>query len=138
MAAIEWSARMNVGIPEIDRQHQKLLELFNDLEEGLSRSLPVKKPRVLFAELVSYSKYHFLGEENLMQVAGWAGRDDHARVHAEFVAKVTELERTLECEGNLEAALASSRFLRHWILRHIVVADRLAFATMEREGRLVG
>ena len=35
MARIEWSAKMTVGVPEIDRQHQQLLELFNGLEEGL-------------------------------------------------------------------------------------------------------
>jgi hemerythrin-like metal-binding protein len=138
MSRIEWTAKMNVGVPEIDRQHQRLLELFNDFEEGQATSLSAKQVRHLFVELQSYARYHFRSEENLMLVARWTGREEHAALHAEFAAKVSDLERLLEQEGTMPAALEGSRFLRHWIVRHIVVADRLAYATMQREGRLPG
>jgi hemerythrin len=138
MSRIEWTAKMNVGVPEIDRQHRTLLDLFNSLEGGLSAGVAARALRRLFVELQSYTRYHFQGEENLMLVAGWSGRQEHVELHAEFAARVDELDRLLDRDGAKETALEGSRFLRRWILRHIVVADRLAYATMQRESRLPG
>ena len=122
---------MEVGVTEVDRQHRKLLDLFNDLEDALARRVTARMIRPLFAELASYAHYHFRTEQNLMRVHGFSGHDEHAAVHDEFIAKVSELQRVLGSEGSERAALDSSRFLRAWIVRHILVADKLAWAVMK-------
>jgi hemerythrin-like metal-binding protein len=132
MSRIPWSEQLGVGVPEIDRQHQKLLELFNALEDALGRGDAARMVRPLLAELVSYSKYHFSTEQNLMRLHRCPGTDEHVAAHDEFTAKIHRLEQVLEAEGGEAAALEISRFLRGWIVKHVIVADRLVWAAVRR------
>jgi hemerythrin len=127
MARIAWTRQMSVGVPEIDRQHQRLIYLFNGLEEGLLRGSATRILRGLFAELVSYTDYHFTTETNILRMDGYGGLPGHLEAHAGFVAKLGGLELLLQREGADTAAMEANRFLRSWIVRHIIVADRLAF-----------
>jgi hemerythrin len=128
MARIAWTEQMSVGVPEIDRQHQRLVDLFNGLEEGLLRGGAPRILRGLFAELASYTRYHFTTEAHVLRMDEHPALRAHLDAHEEFVAKLADLEPLLQREGAWAAAMETSRFLRSWILRHIVVADRLAFA----------
>jgi hemerythrin len=128
MARIRWTEQMSVGVPEIDRQHARLVDLFNGLGEGLVHGSASRILRGLLAELVSYTKYHFTTEANILRMDENRGLQAHLEAHDDFVAKLSELEPVLLCEGAEAAAIETSRFLRTWILRHIIVADRLAFA----------
>jgi hemerythrin len=134
MSRIAWTEQMSVGVPEIDRQHQRLIDLFNGLDEGLVRGSASRLVRGLFAELASYTKYHFGREANLLRLDGYAGLPAHLAAHDEFTAKVADLEPLLQREGGEAAAIETNRFLRGWILRHIVVVDRLAFARYRARG----
>ncbi len=58
---------------------------------------------------------------------------DHLAAHEEFTAKVAAFGPVLQRDGGEAAALEASRFLRGWILRHIVLVDRLAFAGKRRQ-----
>jgi len=128
MPRITWSAQMSVGVPEIDRQHERLVDLFNGLEEGLVRGSASRIIRGLLAELTSYTKYHFTTEAHLLRMDDFRGLRQHMDAHSEFFGKLSELDPLLQRLGAESAALEASRFLRSWILRHIIVADRLAFA----------
>jgi hemerythrin-like metal-binding protein len=128
MPPIAWTDRMSVGVTEVDRQHRRLLELFNRLEEELARGGVSRGVRALFADLDSYTRYHFNGETNLLRIRASRDLDGQRKAHGEFMAKIAGLGALLGRDGDQAAALAASRFLRGWILRHIVVADRLAFA----------
>jgi hemerythrin len=127
---------MSVGVPEIDRQHQRLIYLFNGLEEGLLRGSATRILRGLLAELVSYTKYHFTTETNILRLDGYRGLASHVQSHDEFVAKLEALEPLLQREGADTVAMEANRFLRSWIVRHIIVADRLAFT--DRRPKRVG
>ena len=127
MARIAWTEQMSVGVVEIDRQHQRLIDLFNGLEEGLVRGGASRIIRGLFAELASYTKYHFSTEANILRRSGFRGLERHTDAHADFVSRLGELESLLQREGAEPAAIQANRLLRSWILRHIVVADRVAF-----------
>jgi hemerythrin len=129
MARIAWTDQMSVGVPEVDRQHVHLVELLNGLEEGLARGSASRILRGVFAELSSYTKYHFTAEVNVLRADGFHGLQGHLDAHDEFVRKLADLEPLLQHEGADTAALEASRFLRQWIVRHILVADRLAFSS---------
>jgi hemerythrin len=134
MSQIPWTDQLSVGVPEIDRQHQKLLELFNALDEALSRGAAAKMVRPLLAELASYTHYHFSTEQNMMRLHRCTGIDEHVAKHDEFTAKIRHLEHVLQADGSESAALETSRFLREWIVKHVIVADRLVWSAVRREG----
>ena len=138
MSRIGWTEQMSVGVPGIDRQHQRLVDLFNGLEDELVRGSASRVVRSLFAELASYGRYHFGTEVNLLRIDDYPGLAGHVDAHDEFTARVADLESLLQREGGESAAVEASRFLRGWILRHIVVADRLAFANRRHRAGLEG
>lgn len=128
MPRIAWSEKMSIGVDPVDRQHRHLLDLFNRLEESLAAGDAPLRVRGLFHDLAGYTRYHFSSEANQMRLDGLADLHGHLAAHDEFTAKVASLEPLLIREGDEAAALEASRFLRRWILRHIVVVDRLTFA----------
>jgi hemerythrin-like metal-binding protein len=133
MARLAWSERMAIGVPEIDRQHQRLLELLNELEDALARGGSQRFVRPLLADLSSYARYHFSTEQNLMRLHHKPGYDEHVVAHDEFTAKVEELRKMLETETAETTAVDTGRFLRSWIVRHVLVADKMVWAPATRD-----
>lgn len=124
---------MAVGVEQVDRQHQQLLELLGRLEESLaSGGAAARGARRIFADLASYTRYHFSTEAHLMRIQEPRNQAAHLAAHDDFTARVAGLEPLLLREGDEAAALEANRFLRSWILRHIVVVDRLTFASSSR------
>ena len=134
MARLSWNDRLELGVPEIDRQHRKLLEHLDNLTAGLAEGRAARMLRPVLADLISYSKYHFNAEENLMRTRGWSGLSDHVKLHQEFIHKVDLFQQMLARETPADVAAESCRFLSAWFVRHIAVADRLAWASMRQQG----
>jgi hemerythrin-like metal-binding protein len=134
MARLTWNDQLQLGVPEIDRQHQRLVEQLTELTQGIREHRPAHALRHVLAELISYSRYHFNAEENLMRTRGWSGLDEHAALHRLFIGRVDLFQQLLGRETPEEVALKSARFLAAWIVRHIAIADRLAWSSMRHQG----
>ena len=64
---IEWNDEYLLGVPEIDKQHKKLIAIANELYDvvtGDESALKEKMPSIL-KELTDYTEYHFSNEEEL-------------------------------------------------------------------------
>lgn len=123
MSIIQWGVDFYTGLPDVDRQHLKLVALANRLSEVAD-----DQPEALdqaFRELQDYILEHFSLEERLMEEAK-IDADHlkyHKHAHALFVAKITELwdARNRGSGQTLEEMLI---FLTSWILQHILQTDR--------------
>jgi hemerythrin-like metal-binding protein len=133
VARLAWNESFALGVPEIDRQHQKLFELLAEFDAGAARGLAAQGVRRLFLELSSYSRYHFSSEENLMRARGWAGLEEHAALHREFIVWLEKTAPRLAA-GGAPVAPETRRFLSAWLVRHVAVADRLVWADMRQRG----
>lgn len=133
MPDLTWNDSFALGVPEIDRQHQRLFELLDDLELGLQSGNGAAAVRHLFSGLSSYSRYHFSAEENLMRTRGWGGLAEHAALHVEFIQWLDSMSSTVGA-GDSAAMAELRRFLRSWLVRHVGVVDRLAWASMKQQG----
>ncbi len=60
------------------------------------------------------------------------GCDEHVSAHGEFSTKVADLGRMLDTGKSGEAAKESCRFVRTWIVRHVLVADQLVWTMPPR------
>lgn len=128
-----WSRELEVGIPEVDVQHQKLVELINKLAiqlVGFSDELQLSK---VFDELADYADYHFTTEEGVWNQ--YLKSDDewtkaHKKVHSSFFEKVAELkDDNIKFEKSIEKIL---KFLIGWLATHILETDkRMALASLE-------
>lgn len=123
MPRINWSSMLSVGVPEIDRQHQILIGLINQLSDAADDSgVRVDIPAIL-DELVRYTEYHFSFEEKLMQDTNYRDYAEHQREHHTFINKMKELVGRLE-HGEPVPGPELLRFLRDWLVSHILHVDR--------------
>ena len=126
MSNIVWDSAWNIGHAEIDGQHQRWVELFNDLEKAFLSEEKVDLPSVqkdTYKKILDYTRYHFASEEGYMQDTAYQEAVPHWRLHKEFDRIVYEKYRELE-SGNPILTSELLALIRNWLLRHIQVEDK--------------
>lgn len=119
-AALDWDDSLNLGHPEIDRQHKKLVELINQVRACGDGDAEVEVMRALTA-MYLYAREHFFDEEALMDRLDFAEAADHKVMHQFFVAKTQAL--TDACLGGGATPDDVGGFLVSWLREHIAVED---------------
>jgi len=71
---MDWSTALAVGHPEIDRQHQVLIEIANRLNGAMRSGAGRAACGAILDELVNYTLTHFSFEEKLMEKHEYAQR----------------------------------------------------------------
>ncbi|MDR2101980.1 MAG: bacteriohemerythrin [Treponema sp.] len=122
---VEWEDRYALGIPLIDEQHKKLVEMTNELYRGCLRG--GDEARDYFMKTVrgtvDYVKYHFAAEEKILENIKYPGFTEHKREHEGFVKQVVDEVKNFQ-EGKKFVPNLFVRYLRDWILTHIAVQDK--------------
>jgi hemerythrin len=122
MALIFWYDSMSVRIPEIDRHHQHLIDLLNQLYEGFIEVQSAQTIEILLQELVDYVAYHFAAEERFMEADQYTLLAEHRLEHAQLSQHVQEFFRDFR-EGRHRIAMELLAFLSKWATAHILEMD---------------
>jgi hemerythrin len=122
---VEWENRYSLGIPPIDEQHKKLVEMTNDLYRGCLQGDDAARRYFMDAVhgVVDYVKYHFTAEERILENIKYPDIVEHKREHEGFVKKIFEDVKSFE-EGKKFVPNVFVRYLKDWILTHIAVQDK--------------
>jgi hemerythrin len=123
---VEWDESYSLGIPIIDRQHKKLIDMTNTLYEGCLAGDNTARTYFMrtIHDAVEYVQYHFTSEERLLRRIGYPDFAAHKKQHEDFVRKIIEEVRSFN-DGKRFVPNNFVRFLRDWVLAHIAVSDRL-------------
>jgi hemerythrin-like metal-binding protein len=122
---VEWSHDYDVGIVEIDEQHQEWCRRLGELLQ-LLRSGRQEGVAGLFDYLRDYIHWHFSQEEELMDEHAYPLRDEHKLEHSRY-AQALERFRTELTDGWREPLLVTFRanlFLIDWFVNHTTGSDR--------------
>ncbi len=120
---IPWVKAMELGLPEMDAQHQRLVDIINRLHRAVSGDAGDADVLSLVDELMDYTRYHFQAEEDMMRRLEFSDLEPHRRAHMAFAEQAQGLaERARRGEPGVAQELLS--VLRDWLVRHIMVADR--------------
>jgi len=122
MSPIEWDPELETGDPLVDRQHQQIHELFNELESASDR--PEEIMRVLEV-LLDHVTMHFDTEEDLMRRVEYPA--DAFERHVALHKDLTEATRQKVLEfrdGTLTHIRPLADFLREWVQVHVHEYDR--------------
>ncbi|WP_051321527.1 bacteriohemerythrin [Chrysiogenes arsenatis] len=122
---LEWSPQLAVGVNIIDEQHKELVNLCNAFYAATGSASGKEKIKGILEELVKYTLYHFDTEKQLMGRHNYSDSANHLAQHDKLVAKVVEYKQRFEKGESVGAEL--SRFLRDWLVQHIMRTDK-AFA----------
>jgi two-component system, NtrC family, sensor kinase len=118
-----WGPRFMTGIPIIDGQHQRLVDLNNQLGRVLIGDEEVVLADIA-AEVKAYAEYHFRTEEGVWESAGLPAEtcEHHRDEHREFVLLVEHLGNEL-CDKPADYARLLHDFLSSWLIFHILDED---------------
>lgn len=127
IASFRWDENFVTGLPEVDRQHQRLVELINHLSGILLGDGALSEAEVdsLFAELLDYGAHHFREEEAMMDALSIDPRhvEFHRTEHAGFLAEVVQMRESADANvtESLQPVLS---FLVHWLAYHMLGVDQ--------------
>jgi hemerythrin len=114
--AIMWTADLNTNIDVIDKQHMRIVDYINDLENAHLRQDRNAIGKVL-DDLVDYTLSHFAFEESLQEEAGYKYCKPHKRVHELFVRRVNEYTERFRLGDDVSAEI--HKLLSAWLINHI-------------------
>jgi hemerythrin len=123
MPLIEWSPLLSVGVGRFDREHQKLINLINELHEAVGTGREREVVASVLRELVEYARTHLSNEEACLLLHGYADYPRHLAQHEGLRRSLSELFERFEREAATATDLMI--FLRTWLLDHIVSSDSL-------------
>lgn len=135
MLYIEWKSTYGIGHKEIDKQHQKLVNMINHLLRSLSDGPVNREVGAVLTELVNYTKYHFQTEENLMAQIGYPDLNRHQGLHKSLVQQVVNILTDLK-ENKEVTALQLIDLLKRWLVDHILQEDKQIGEFLSAQGRL--
>lgn len=133
MGYFSWSADLSVGSTFIDNDHRKLIGLVNQLHEAMSLGHGKDIMETVLVELIKYTKEHFKREEDHMQKIQYADRVAHKVEHDKLLHEVLELQKKFK-DGSVMLTIQVSKFLREWLVNHIMKSDKKLAAAIKNAG----
>ena len=123
MTLIHWDNSFSVNVAEIDRQHERLVAMINELNDAMLQGKAKEVLGPLINRLFHYAETHFKTEETYFQRFGYPDAESHKREHADFVAKVRDFKGQFD-KNLLGLSVEMLIFLSDWWRRHIKVVDK--------------
>ncbi|HLO64750.1 MAG TPA: bacteriohemerythrin, partial [Azonexus sp.] len=121
-----WDDNFNTGLPQIDEQHRKLVQLLNMLAGHIAFQSASPQLGAVFDQLADYAAHHFATEETIWQqfLADAESAPQHHAAHRSFVHQVQRMRAALGSRPQAELAEETLGFLTRWLASHILEDDR--------------
>lgn len=135
MALIEWNDSLTLGIAVVDRQHERLVGIINQLNEAMTEGRGMDVISDIMDELIIYTATHFSMEEKYFAQFEYPDAEEHKREHDALIEKVSAFADDFEkARSGSRSALATEllQFLRIWWRYHMMETDS-KFVTLFKE-----
>lgn len=129
---MDWKNDYSVGIPEIDEQHKILFACLDRLEAAPDKEQVELAMYFVMEQLNDYVRIHFAVEEVVMRLFDFPGLEAHAAEHRAFAER---LKRLQQAELDHDVHVEAGRFLREWLVRHVMVSDKQYAAFLLDRGK---
>lgn len=123
MSMFEWDQRYSVAIAEIDRQHQQLFQLLNELYDAMQTGHGNEVIAKVLDRLLDYTAYHFEQEEKLFALYHYPDEAAHRAEHAQLTQQARSLVARMK-RGEGDVIVPTLKFLCDWLARHILGSDK--------------
>ena len=118
---IAWEDQYKIGVAAIDRDHEALFRIYNEIVLTLAHSSDARISERTIEALGRYAKTHFVVEEELMSAIGYPKYMEHKAIHQSFSDYVEDL--AMAYANGEETSPDFIEFLGTWILSHILGMD---------------
>ncbi|MGA2889259.1 MAG: bacteriohemerythrin [Terracidiphilus sp.] len=120
---IAWTGKMSVGVAVLDDDHKKLIDLLNDLHNGITAGHGTERLGRVLDGLVEYTGTHFAREEEFFAQTGYPATEEHVQEHRDLTRLVLNIQARYK-KGHFDALSAEAMdFLKNWLQGHILGSD---------------
>lgn len=121
--SFSFSSNFQLGEKSIDDQHQKLINLMEEIRVGMETGKGRQIIAKVLYELIEYTKTHFAHEEKIMEKIEYPELKYHKFLHEEFIQYVTRL--TKNYLAGVSIPIGNIRkYLYDWLTEHILREDK--------------
>ena len=117
MSKITWSKDLDTGISVIDRQHRRIVDYINELDDARTSGHKKEDVAKVIDDLVDYTLSHFAFEESLQEQADYPFIEAHRKVHGMFVRRVARYQERFELGDDIVDELQKTLVV--WLVNHI-------------------
>ena len=125
---VEWDSQYSIGVPEIDKQHKKLIKLLNDtINHSNGNKIDEKKYfNKIRKKSEKYLKKHFETEEKILSKTTYEKLEEHKAEHTRFYEEI--IKSNEEIANNIKDInlFYSTAFVKEWLINHIKKYDKKA------------
>jgi len=128
------SDKYTLGIESIDQQHDRLLEMIDNLESAMS--LGDSRPEVesIIERLYAFAQGHFAYEEDLMLKTDFPGFAAHQEQHRAYLDKILEICHRWADGGGFLIAVDLHEVMTEWATYHILECDQDYVKHLQEKG----
>jgi hemerythrin len=120
---VQWNPSFEIGLQVIDKEHEGLLVRLNALIELLTAKAPPADWLPELDRLITEVADHFAHEEQIMDNIAYPGYMAHRQQHQHLLQEVAQFRDKIAAENTMEDTLSTVRFLKFWVLKHMVQED---------------
>nr|NNM89363.1 bacteriohemerythrin [Bacilli bacterium] len=131
MAFVEFEEQYKTGIPAMDSQHARLIDMINRLYDAMRSGKASTASEEILPELLDYAHTHFSSEEALLEEMGYPDLEDHKLVHKKLLQEAVDYKTQFEA-GKINA-FSFLNFLKNWLMTHIADHD-VSYGEFSRTG----
>lgn len=121
MGEFVWSAKYSIGNAQIDAEHQRLIELANDVASLAGNEEQFPRIRADILALYDHMKTHFQHEEEYMLQLDYPGYARHKNLHEGIINAMNTIVKHSKSLDVLVYKL--KRLMLSWIRGHILPED---------------
>lgn len=129
---IEWKDEYNLGIKEIDEQHQKFFEILASANDILLLEKHTSDQEKIIKEMFDYADYHFSTEEKYFEKFDYSEKDTHEKEHDEYRRKTLDFHKKISTEKDVYTEMID--FIYGWWVGHILNTDRKYIKNFHNNG----
>ncbi|HUA84170.1 MAG TPA: bacteriohemerythrin [Bryobacteraceae bacterium] len=134
MSLFTWNPAYSVGCVEIDKQHQQLFKMADDLHRAMVERHGKEAIAGLLKRLVDYTVYHFSAEEQRMTESGYPHYQQHHAEHVKLTERVLDYQKKV-LSGETAVSIEVLRFLSDWLKHHIQGSDQQVGAHLKAKAK---
>ncbi|MEO5345295.1 MAG: bacteriohemerythrin [Magnetococcus sp. YQC-9] len=120
---IRWRDGLSVGVDIFDMDHKNLIELINQLHAAMEQNQGTRRLQAILDDLINYATTHFSREERLLKEHDYPGLDGQKQQHTKFLHYIREQHVALGHGDSFALAAELLKFLKDWLLHHILQHD---------------
>lgn len=123
MSIFIWKKEYSVYVEAIDDQHKQLVEILNELIDGMMNGKTKDILEPILNKLIEYTVQHFKDEEEYFDKIDYPQKDEHIEEHRKLIADVEKFKDEYTA-GKIGITIELMRYLKEWLINHISGTDK--------------